>query len=71
MAAIGLWRAGVQADPFGAGATVALAGAIFAVSGHASALTDARTYALLVGAIGLINVIWGLPSDPAPAVRPR
>jgi len=37
---------------------VVAAGAILALSGEFAALTDARTYAALIGAAGLVNVIW-------------
>lgn len=51
---------GIRSDPLGAAGTVAVAGAILAVSAHWSHLTEARTYALLVGAVGLTNIGWGL-----------
>lgn len=66
-AAITAQRAGIRADPLGAAAAVAVAGAILALSAQWSALTEARTYALLVGAIGLINVIWPLIAGRRPA----
>jgi len=53
-------RIGIRSDPLGAAGTVAVAGAILAVSAHWSHLTEARTYALLVGAVGLTNIGWGL-----------
>lgn len=62
-AAISAQRAGIRTDALGAAATVALSGAILALSAQWSQLTEARTYALLVGAIGLINVIWALLAD--------
>ena len=59
-AAIAVQRLGVKADPLGAVLTVVVAGAILALSGEFAALTEARTYAVLVGAVGLVNVIWAL-----------
>ncbi len=53
-------RAGVHASPLGATATVIASGIILALSGQSDQLTEARTYALLVGAIGLVNVLWAL-----------
>lgn len=60
--AIAARRAGIRADPLGAALTVAVSGVILAFSGEASELTEARTYALLVGAVGLVNVVWALPA---------
>lgn len=68
-AAIAAQRAGVRSDSLGAAGTVALVGAVLAVSGHWSQLTQARTYALLVGAVGLINVVWALVGAYLPAGR--
>lgn len=62
-AALAASRVGVRADPLGATATVAATGLILAFSGKWSVLTEARTYALLVGAVGLVNVVWGLLAD--------
>lgn len=56
-------RAGVRASPLGATATVLVSGLILASSGQWAALTEARTYALLVGAIGLVNVVWALVGE--------
>lgn len=61
--AIAARRAGIRADPLGATLAIVLAGMILAFSGTADELTEARTYALLVGAIGLINVAWALLAD--------
>lgn len=61
--AIAARRIGVRADPLGAALAIVLAGVILALSGEAAQLTEARTYALLVGAIGLINVVWALLAD--------
>lgn len=62
-AAVAARRVGVRADPLGATATIALAGVILALSERSSALTEGRTYALLVGAIGVVNVLWALLAD--------
>ena len=48
---------------------VVAAGAILALSGEFAALTDARTYAALIGAAGLVNVIWRC--SPTAETRPR
>lgn len=56
-------RAGIRADALGATATVAVSGVILASSSHWSQLVEARTYALLVGGVGLINVIWAVLAD--------
>lgn len=56
-------RAGVRADPLGATATVAIAGVILAFSGEWSELLEARTYALFVGGVGLVNVVWAVLAD--------
>lgn len=62
-AAVLAGRAGIRADPLGVAATVTIAGAILALSGRWSELTEARTYALFVGAVGLVNVIWALVAE--------
>ncbi|MDQ3722328.1 MAG: hypothetical protein M3376_04515 [Actinomycetota bacterium] len=62
-AAIAAQRLGIKADPLGAVLTVVVAGAILALSRDFAALTDARTYAALVAAVGLVNVIWALLAD--------
>ncbi len=68
-AAIVVQRFGIRADPLGAVLTVVVAGAILALSGEFSSLTEARTYAALVGAVGLVNVIWALLASRTPAQR--
>ena len=42
---------------------VAVAGAILALSDALPELTDARTYAEFVGAVGLVNIAWALLAD--------
>lgn len=61
--AIALQRLGVKADPLGAALTVAVAGAILALSDALPELTDARTYAEFVGAVGLVNLASALLAD--------
>jgi len=58
--AIAIQRAGVRSDPMGAAAAIVAAGTILALSDTWAPLTESRTYALLVGAIGLLNVVWAL-----------
>jgi len=59
-AAVAAQRLHVKADALGATLTVVVAGAILALSGEFAELTDARTYAEFVGAVGLVNVAWAL-----------
>jgi hypothetical protein len=59
LAAVAVQRAGVRADALGATATVLVAGLLLTFSAQWSALTEARTYALFAGAVGLLNVVWG------------
>jgi len=55
-----LGRFGVAVETLGLTATVALGGVVLAVEPHwPSALGDARTYALLLGLIGVFNVAVG------------
>ena len=55
-----LSRAGFAVDPLGATATVAIAGVILAFEPRwTDVLGEARTYALIVGAIGLGNAVAG------------
>lgn len=55
-----LSRSGFAVDPLGATATVAIAGVILAVEPRwTEVLGEARTYALIVGAIGLGNAVAG------------
>ncbi len=64
-AAIAAQRFGVKTDAQGAALTVVVAGAILAFSDRLPQLTDARTYAVLVGAVGLVNIVWSLLADRA------
>lgn len=60
VAAIGLGRsAGFDASPLGAAATVAGAGALLALSPQVPELEDARTYAIALGAVALVNLLLG------------
>jgi len=52
-----LARAGVAVDPLGLGGTVVLAGAILAFAPQVGAFNEARTFALAVGLVGLVNVV--------------
>lgn len=61
--AIAVQRLGVKTDPLGAALTVAVAGTILAFSDLLPELTDARTYAEFVGAVGLVNIAWALLAD--------
>jgi len=63
--AIAAQRLGVKADALGAALTMVVAGAILAFAGAVPELTDARTYALFVGAVGLVNIAWALLADRA------
>ena len=54
-----LARRGVAVDALGLAGTIVLAGLSLAFAGQAEALVEARTYALAVGAVGLVNVIAG------------
>lgn len=58
VAAIGLGRAGFDSEPLGAAATVAAAGAILALAIKVPELEDARTFALALGAVALVNVLF-------------
>ena len=64
-----LARAGIAADALGVAATIVLAGLSLAFAGQWDVLVDARAYALLVGLVGLVNVVVGAVSArrPAPA----
>ncbi len=60
VAAAVLARRGFSADPLGAAATVAAAGLVLALSPQADALVQTRTFAVALGLVGLVNVIWAL-----------
>jgi len=64
-AAIAAQRFGVKTDALGAALTVVAAGAILAFSDRLPELTDARTYAEFVGAVGLVNIVWAQLADRA------
>jgi hypothetical protein len=56
-----LARRGFAVDPLGLAATVAFAGVFLALSARwPDVFRDARTYAALVGAVGVLNVAMGL-----------
>ena len=50
---------GVAVDPLGLAATVVAAGAVLALAPQVEAFTEARTFALAVGLVGLVNVVAG------------
>ncbi len=55
-----LARRGFAVDPLGMTLTVAVGGAVLALeSRYSSVLGDARFYALLLGAVGLVNLLLG------------
>ncbi len=57
-AGIVLARRGFAVDPLGMTMTVVVAGALLAVEQHySSVLGDARSYAVLLGAVGLVNLL--------------
>jgi len=60
LAGLLLERAGVAVDPLGLAGTVVLAGLVLALAPQVAALTEARTFALAVGLVGLVNVLAGL-----------
>ena len=60
-----LSRRGFSVDPLGLAITIAAAGLVLAVSSHwAGVLEEARTYAVLVGLVGLGNAIAGAVVRP-------
>lgn len=72
-----LARRGFAVDPLGMTITIALGGAVLAFEPRFdSVLGDARFYALLIGGVGLVNLLMGafagedLPSSPANPVAP-
>jgi len=54
-----LARWGFRVDALGAAATIALGGGLLAVQARWDPLTDQRSYALLVGLVGLVSVVRG------------
>jgi len=58
--AVVLARRGVRVDPLGVAGTIAAAGLVLAVSSRWDRLTDQRTYAVALGAVGLFNVVAGV-----------
>ncbi len=56
-----LARAGFAVDQLGVGVTVFAAGALFMSERQLPELLgDASTYAILIAAVGVVNVAWGL-----------
>lgn len=70
MVAVAAPRIGIRSDPLGAAGAIVAAGVILAFAGRWEPLVEARTYALLVGAVGLVNVIWALVSKGGPELPP-
>lgn len=72
-----LGRRGFAVDPLGMTLTVAVGGAVLALeSRYSSLLGDARFYALLLGAVGVVNLVLGAfageeMSEPTGAPLPR
>lgn len=54
-----LARRGVAVDPIGAAATVLLLGLALALTRQVDQLEETRTYAVLVGLVGILNVAAG------------
>lgn len=54
-----LGRAGFDVDPLGIAVTVAGAGLLLALAPQAAELEQARTYALLLGLVALVNLLLG------------
>lgn len=67
MVGVVLARRGWAVDPLGLAGTVALAGVLLALAPQVEALTEARTFALAVGAVGFVNVVLGLIGRDATA----
>lgn len=60
MAGMLLARGGFAVDPLGTAITIAGGGAVLAVEPrYSSVLGDARLYAVLVGAVGVVNLLLG------------
>ncbi len=66
-----LARRGFAVDPLGMTITIALGGAVLAVEPrYSSLLGDARFYALLIGAVGLVNLLLGAFSSGEAGLAP-
>lgn len=66
-----LSRRGFVVDPLGMAVTIMLAGLLLALASRwPQVLEESRTYALLVGVVGLANVLAGLWPRQAAAVQP-
>jgi hypothetical protein len=62
---VALSRRGFSVDPLGLATTIAAAGLVLALAGHwPGVLEEARTYALLVGLVGLANALAGALARP-------
>lgn len=58
-----LRRVGFEVDALGASATVAAAGLVLALSPQVSELTDARTFAVALGLVALVNLLLGARAE--------
>ena len=52
-------RRGVAVDPLGLAATIVLAGLSLAFATQWDELVEARSYAVVVGVVGLVNAVMG------------
>lgn len=67
-----LARRGFAVDPLGLTITIAVGGAVLAVEPrYSSLLGDARFYALLLGAVGLVNLLLGAFASDAVGLSQR
>lgn len=62
-----LARRGFTVDVIGLGASAVLAGSILAFSGRSDALVEARTYAIAVAAVGVVNLALAVRARSVPA----
>lgn len=58
-----LRRAGFEVDALGAAATVAAAGLVLALAPQVGELEDARTYAVALGLVALLNLLLGARAE--------
>lgn len=58
-----LRRAGFEVDALGAAATVAAAGLVLALAPQVGELEDARTYAVALGLVALVNLLLGARAE--------
>ena len=58
-----LGRAGFDVDPLGIAATIAAAGLVLALAPQIGELEEARTYALVLGVVALLNLLLGARAE--------